>query len=143
MTNTCSICRHPDRAAIDKYIIEGKVLSNITKIYDVSYAAVLRHKHKCLQDQCDDKLQWSAAELMDEICAISLSAAKEAKDSGELKSIGSILSNPSKICEILSKTTDAGENSCGLAEMRLELKLMRAKPEESRDKDNIIEIDEL
>lgn len=145
MANKCTICRHKERAGIDKYIIEGKQLSKITKIYDVSYSAVIRHKHKCLEDKVSDKLDWHAAEIANEILELSFESARDAKDSGELKSIGSILSNPAKIFEIVSKTSDAGENSCGLAEMRLELRMMRSgsgESDKSDDKDNISEIDE-
>ena len=132
MTNTCTICRHPQRAGIDKYILDGKVLNNITKLYDVSYSSVLRHKHKCLEDKVSDKLDWSAAEIANEILELSFSSARDAHAGNEFKSVGSILSNPAKIFEIVSKTSDAGESSCGLAEMRLELKLMRDKtPDES------------
>lgn len=44
MPRTCSICGSPDRAAIDAAIVAGEAYRSIAKRFDLSAAAVFRHR---------------------------------------------------------------------------------------------------
>lgn len=48
MPRRCSICQHPDLAAIDERLVEGAALSKTAAIYRVSEDALGRHKEKHL-----------------------------------------------------------------------------------------------
>lgn len=44
MAMTCTICRHPEREAIDRAIVDGVTLRHIASRFGVGYKAVQRHK---------------------------------------------------------------------------------------------------
>ena len=44
MPRSCSICEHPKRAAIDEALVGGASNRSLASLYDVSEAAVRRHK---------------------------------------------------------------------------------------------------
>jgi hypothetical protein len=44
MPQTCTVCRHPDRAAIDRAIVAGEALRNIAERVSLSVTALHRHK---------------------------------------------------------------------------------------------------
>ena len=44
MPQTCSVCIHPDRDAIDRALVTGGTLRNIAEQYSVSSTALHRHK---------------------------------------------------------------------------------------------------
>ena len=48
MSQRCKVCLHPERAAIDKAIIEGVTMRNIGAQYGMSEASVQRHKNSHL-----------------------------------------------------------------------------------------------
>lgn len=150
MANVCTICSNENVEDINSMIIKGAKLKTISDKYPgVSYGAVQRHSRKCVLGETmaeELKKKWDAASLADEILDISLGSAREARSKEAYGAIGSILNNPTKICELLSKTTDSDKDTCGLAEMRLELKLMRGKspqaltaPEDNPDEIHINE----
>ena len=134
------MCINENRKAIDRDIIKGLKYKTISSKYGVSESSVKGHKlnHVKMREIMaeEEKRKWTVESIANEILEISIGSAKEARAGKIYGPIGSILSNPTKICEILSKTSDAGESSCGLAEMRLELKLMRDK---TPDEPEIIE----
>lgn len=43
MARSCSICRHADRDAIDRALVEGQPYRDIAGLYDLSKSAVERH----------------------------------------------------------------------------------------------------
>lgn len=68
MPPVCSLCRHPDRAAIDRALLAGDPLRNIAERFGTSPATLLRHRehlpvrlvtaHEVAQvAQADDLLQ--------------------------------------------------------------------------------------
>ena len=48
MPQTCTICRHVDREAIDTALVNAEPLRNIAARFDLNASSVLRHKRKCL-----------------------------------------------------------------------------------------------
>ncbi len=48
MPRSCTVCEHPDRAAIDKALVGGASNRSVASLYDVSEAAARRHKGKHL-----------------------------------------------------------------------------------------------
>lgn len=44
MPRSCTLCNHPDRGAIDEALIGGASNRSVASVYDVSEAAVRRHK---------------------------------------------------------------------------------------------------
>lgn len=48
---SCSVCSHPDRAAIDKALVSGTSIRDIAGQFTLSRSAVSRHKTKCLAAQ--------------------------------------------------------------------------------------------
>ena len=51
MPQTCRICRHPDRHAIEKALIGGEPLRSIADRWSVSKSALIRHKDSHLPVQ--------------------------------------------------------------------------------------------
>jgi hypothetical protein len=44
MPSSCTVCEHPDREAIDEALVGGASNRSLASLYDVSEAAVRRHK---------------------------------------------------------------------------------------------------
>ena len=51
MARTCTICTHPERAAIDKALVAGQPYRSIAQHFAASADAVLRHKESHLRDR--------------------------------------------------------------------------------------------
>lgn len=133
----CLVCTHPDRAKIDEDILRGQKYNVIERNYkNISWDSIQRHAKNHLQKELmmeEAKKIWDAVTLANEILEISLGSAREARADKCYNAVGSILNNPTKICELLTKTSDDDKGETGLASMRMELKLMRPKLE---DQDN-------
>src|ERR687883_263908 len=50
MPRTCTICAHPERAAIDKALVDGQPYRDIAGHYGTSKTALQRHKEDHLRD---------------------------------------------------------------------------------------------
>jgi hypothetical protein len=61
MPRTCTICTHPQRAAIDKALVDGGPYRSIAKHFGASPQAVLRHKESHLRDLLAQAKQRHAA----------------------------------------------------------------------------------
>src|SRR5918997_3382690 len=48
MPSSCTVCEHPDREAMDEALVGGASNRSLASLYDVSEAAVRRHKGKHL-----------------------------------------------------------------------------------------------
>jgi len=44
MPRSCTVCEHPDRGAVDRALAGGASNRSVASLYDVSEAAVRRHK---------------------------------------------------------------------------------------------------
>ena len=51
MAMTCKVCRHKEKEAIDRLIVNGEPLRSIARQYGVSGASLGRHKEKCLVEK--------------------------------------------------------------------------------------------
>jgi hypothetical protein len=61
MPRTCTICQHPQRAAIDKALVAGEPLRNIAEHFGTSTTALHRHKEDHLRDLLAQAKQRQAA----------------------------------------------------------------------------------
>ena len=48
MARTCTVCRHPDRPAIDQALINHRPYRDIARHFSVSKDAAVRHHDACL-----------------------------------------------------------------------------------------------
>jgi hypothetical protein len=44
MPRTCTVCTHPDKAEIDRLLLEGKPFRYVAAQYGTSTSALVRHK---------------------------------------------------------------------------------------------------
>jgi hypothetical protein len=138
MGRRCAVCIHGDKDKIDADIIKGSSYRLISSTYKVGYDSLRRHAKNHLKGEImaeEVKRKWDTATLIDECLDISLGSAREARASRAYSAVGSIMSGPVKIVEILSKTSPDDKVECGLMEMRLQLKMMRDK---TSDKSEVI-----
>jgi hypothetical protein len=61
MPRTCTVCAHPERAAIDKALVDGQPLRNIAEHFGTSTTALHRHKEDRLRDLLAQAKQRHAA----------------------------------------------------------------------------------
>jgi hypothetical protein len=117
MPRTCTICAHPERAAIDKALVENDSLRAVAKCFGRSTAAMFRHKTDHLpaalvkaQDahavaQADDLL----AQVRD-LQRRSLDILKKAEDAGDLRvalaAIGQARGNLELLARLLGELQD-------------------------------------
>src|ERR1700694_3307057 len=57
MPQTCTICKSPDRAAIEASLVAGTSLRNIAKQFSVGAFSVQRHKEHCMQPALADAIR--------------------------------------------------------------------------------------
>ncbi len=62
MPQTCTICRHPARTAIDTAVQHGTTLRTVADQYDVSKTALIRHKQHAARDHIGGSWAALAAE---------------------------------------------------------------------------------
>jgi uncharacterized protein YqiB (DUF1249 family) len=61
MPRTCTVCTHPERAAIDRALVAGQPYRSIAEHFEASAQAVLRHKESHLRDLLAQAKQRQAA----------------------------------------------------------------------------------
>ena len=133
MANVCTVCSNEKIEEINASIIQGAKLNSISNKYGVSYSAVQRHARNCLEDALKRSEAWDVESLLGELLEISLGSAKEARTKEVYSAIGPIMAGPYKAIEILSKTNNDDDLPSGLAEMRIELKMMRSNKKEDEE----------
>ncbi len=91
MPRTCTICEHPEREAIDRALVGGASNRSAASLYDVSEAAVRRHKGNHLpaklvmaHQEEDVREALDVVRQLKAINATSLHILKEARDQGKL-----------------------------------------------------------
>lgn len=87
MPMTCTICKHTQRAEIDKAIVSGESLRNIAQQYEVGYTSVERHSRTHLPQSIQkSQAAKEEAQALDvvaqlrDINKITLDILKEARD---------------------------------------------------------------
>ena len=89
MSRRCTICRHPDRDAIDAALIAGQPYRYIALQFDVSTMALHRHKahlSQALLEAANNSEQLSASRLLQDLANLQaralslLDKAEKAKD---------------------------------------------------------------
>lgn len=89
MPRSCTICAHPEKAAIDRAIVGGASNRSVASLYDVSEAAVRRHGANHLpaqlakaQEQEDVREALDVVKQLRAINSASLNILKEAREQG-------------------------------------------------------------
>ncbi len=91
MPRSCTVCAHPQRDAIDRALVGGASNRSAASLYDVSEAAVRRHKVNHLpaklalaHQEEDVREALDVVRQLKAINATSLHILKEARDQGKL-----------------------------------------------------------
>lgn len=114
MPRRCSICDHPQRDAIDNYLVEGGSYRSIAKQFDVSAPATLRHKRNHLPASLvrahEAKQAASADNLLANVCKLQKRAERilrSAEKSGDHRVALSAIRELRNTIELLARL--AGE----------------------------------
>lgn len=110
MPRVCSICTHPDREAIDRFLVSGSSNLSLSSLFDVSEAAVRRHKanhlpaslvkaHEAEEVSRADGLLEDVRSLQDRALAI----LDRAEGSGDLRTALSAIREARANLELLAK----------------------------------------
>ncbi len=89
MARTCTLCAHPDRAAVERQIVAQAPYRNIAKQSGCSIAAIHRHLPHVLKALTDEKAERDAAQALDVIAQLravnvtTLAILREARDEGK------------------------------------------------------------
>lgn len=88
--NTCTVCRHPSLAEINKAIVAGTPLRHIAKQYRLSLSAVHRHKESCIPEALVKGREAELAADSEELLKVSqgllgnaIKILKDARDRGD------------------------------------------------------------
>ncbi len=99
MPRSCSVCTHPEKAAINKALISGEAYRSIAKRFEASESAVYRHQQDHLP--------------------VQLAKAKEAEEVAEADNLLSQVRDlQARALTILDKAEEAGELRTALAGIR-------------------------
>lgn len=91
MPPTCTICRHPDRAAIEKALVAGGTLRNIAQRFETGYTALFRHKPHMgqalakAQERREVSHGTSVADRLEFLWGKALSYLKQSEDAKDLR----------------------------------------------------------
>lgn len=84
---TCTICKHPDRSAIEQAVVNGASVRNIASQFGVGYQSVERHTKTCIpQSIQQSQAAKEEAQALDvvaqlrDINQVTLDILKEARD---------------------------------------------------------------
>ena len=115
MTRVCTICRHPDRDAIDAALIAGQPYRHIASQYGVGYKALERHKahlSEHLLKARDNSEQLSASKLLQDLAnlqAKALSLLDKAEKSKDIRGALGAIRECRGCIEAASRILEANE----------------------------------
>ncbi len=110
MPRSCSVCGRPDRGAIDEALVGGASNRSVASLYDVSEAAVRRHKGnhlpaKLVMAQAAEEVA-EADNLLDQVRDLqrrALAILGKAEEAGELRTALSAIKEARGNLELLAK----------------------------------------
>ncbi len=110
MPRSCTICEHSKREAIDKALVGGASNRSVASLYDVSEAAVRRHKGnhlpaKLVMAQAAEEVA-EADNLLDQVRDLqrrALAILGKAEEAGELRTALSAIKEARGNLELLAK----------------------------------------
>lgn len=110
MPRTCTICRHPERAAIERAMVAGVPFRHIAAEWTVSTQALQRHRAACLsadvvrvQADADDRRALDVVQQLRAINAASLAVLADARASGKPALVLSAVDRIQKQIELQAK----------------------------------------
>jgi hypothetical protein len=87
---TCSICKHPQRAAIEAALVQGLSYRHIASQFGVGYKSVQRHRENCMpqeiaqaQQAREEVLALNVKEQLVALNTVTLAILKEAREAVE------------------------------------------------------------
>ena len=90
MPRVCTVCRHPDRQAIDRALISGEAFRYVSERYRLSLAALVRHRDDhvpvALRRAAEAQGLADALDLVAQLKAVNSAAFRvlqEARDAGD------------------------------------------------------------
>ena len=90
MSQTCTVCRSPDREAIDRVLLDGGALRDVAGRFKLSKSAVERHKAACLpaflvaaKAEADQGHGIDLHQQLKAANSLAWQVAKQAKDAGD------------------------------------------------------------
>ena len=110
MPRSCTVCAHPERGAIDRELVGGASNRSVASLYDVSEAAVRRHKAnhlpaKLVMAQAAEEVA-EADNLLDQAGDLQrrvLAILDKAEEAGELRTALSAIREARGNLELLAK----------------------------------------
>ena len=114
MTRTCTVCAHPQLAAINKALVAGTALRNIAEQYARSSTALFRHRNEHIPAALSQAREAEAVAQADDLLgqlrdlqATTLAILTTAKDADEpltaLKAIGEVRRNVELLAKLLGQ----------------------------------------
>ena len=133
MPRSCTICEHPDRESIDKALVGDASNRSVASLYDVSEAAVRRHKSNhlpaklVLAQQAEEAAE--AGELLDQVqdlqartLAILEAAEETSQHRTALAAIREARSNLELLAKLLGELDDRPQINVLVSSEWLELR---------------------
>jgi len=113
MPQTCSVCKHAERAAIDAALVGGESLRNIAEQYSVSTTALHRHKTDHIpanMAQAKEAASLAHADsLLDQVKALQVSTLAlmtKAEGAGDLRTAVSAIREAARLIELTARLTN-------------------------------------
>lgn len=110
MPRRCTICIHPERAAIDRQLLSSVTLRSIAQRFDVSEYALIRHRENHLGELVDQAAETLTEELVmnvwEEINRLKEEAARlqaEAEEQRDLKTALQALAEYRRVVELVCR----------------------------------------
>lgn len=90
MPQTCTICKHPERAAIEAALVQGRSLRDIARHFGVKKDSVARHRRSCMPEELskaqaarEEVLAINVQEQIAALNAITVQSIAEAREAVE------------------------------------------------------------
>jgi hypothetical protein len=123
-------------------ILKDQPVLAVANQFGVGHDSLQRHVNK--GHMCKELREAHAKEYAKDLSAlietcldISIGSAKEARAAKDYRSIGSIMSGPYKVAEILSRGSPGDGEKSGLDSMREDLKALRAGAQPTKEAANV------
>lgn len=133
MPQTCTICRHPEREAIDADLVSGVAFRTIAKRTGTSPASLLRHKAHCLSAtlvKATDAAEVVHADtLLAKVLAIEDEArrlGRKAEQQGDLRAALLACRELARMCELMGRLVGAFHEETHSAGITVQIMLLKA-----------------
>lgn len=133
MPPTCTICRHPEREAIDADLVTGTPYRHIAGRTGTSTASLQRHKERCLSatlvKATDAAEVVHAGTLLAKVRAIEDEArrlGRKAEQQGDLRAALLACRELARMCELMGRLVGAFHEETHSAGLTVQIMLLKA-----------------